>query len=100
MHAEYSEVGLGINGCVIIMPCISKIEQIVIITNSNIIQPRVYVHIHKLHYMHGNWALARQCKECNISEQIAPLVEDKSAGLEVMKTFKINQFCIEFSLVM
>ena len=87
-HAGYGEAGSGITGRIMNKPGISKGGQIVVITDSNRIRPRAYIHRHKLHTMPDNWTLTGQSEVRNIVEQLLPHVEGEPADPSVKKIFK------------
>lgn len=90
--ARYSKAGSGITGCIMNKPGTSKGGQIVTISNTNIIQPQVYIHMHKLH-KDSYWFY--------IVYYLTSLIDGESAGPEVKKKIK-EKFCYwdNFSLAL
>ena len=60
----------------------------VVITDSNRIQPRVYIHRHKLHKIPDTWTLTGQSKVHTIVEKLLARVEGEPASPSVKKIFK------------
>ena len=73
-----------------------------IISGSNGILPREFMHRHRLHKMTDNQTMTDQCETHYIIEQLAPIVEGNLTGLEVKKFVKekIHSTWDNLSLVM
>ena len=75
-HGGFGEADSGLVGQIMGKPGVLKGGQIVMVSDVNRMQPRAYLHRHKLHEKPTGWTASGPLEVCRIMEKVSRMVMD------------------------